>query len=177
MSSRGGRGGWGTRPHVAPRHMSGPNASPTAGPSAPGGGMIPTGPRAASTSSTSPAVASRPFNPPTGPAAQMDRPPRQTLAQQLMASMPAIIPGGKLDPASTPLITGVIKELEPHYRRLREEEERLRAELDVKQEKLRRQLRLWEKMDRESKAFELKSDLSEKSLKNIAGEGMGGAAF
>lgn len=91
--------------------------------------------------------------------------------------MPIIIPGGKLDPAATPLTTGITKDLEPHHRRLKEDEERIRHELDAKQEKLRKQLRTWTKMDRESKAFELKSDLSERSLKNIAGEGMGGAAF
>lgn len=91
--------------------------------------------------------------------------------------MPAIIPGGKIDPSLTPLTTGVTRELEPHHRRLKEEEERLREDSRAKEEKLRKSLRLWDKLERESKAFELKSDLSEKSLKNIAGEGMGGAAF
>ncbi len=91
--------------------------------------------------------------------------------------MPAIIPGGKIDPGLVSLNIGITKELEPHHRRLREEEERVRSDLDAKQEKLRRQLRNWDKMEREATAFELKSDLSEKSLKTIAGEGMGGAAF
>jgi Skp family chaperone for outer membrane proteins len=91
--------------------------------------------------------------------------------------MPPLLAGGKIDPASTPLTTGVTKELEPHHRRLREEEEKMRAELDAKQEKLRRQLREWDRLERESRAWELKSELSEKSLKNIAGEGTGGAAF
>lgn len=85
--------------------------------------------------------------------------------------MPPIIPGGKLDPSSLPI------ELDPHHRKLREEEERLREELRAKQEKLRKSLRVWDKLERESKGFELKSDLSERSLKNIAGEGVGGAAF
>lgn len=67
--------------------------------------------------------------------------------------------------------------MDPHHRKLKEEEERLREELRVKQEKLRKSLRVWDKLERESKAFELKSDLSEKSLKNIAGEGLGGASF
>lgn len=97
-----------------------------------------------------------------------------TVAQQAMANMPVIIPGGKLDPL---LHTGILPEMLPHYQRLREEEERLRSELDVKQDRLRKQLRLWDKMEREARAFELKSELSEKSLKTIAGEGMGGAAF
>ncbi|CAK7230327.1 hypothetical protein SCUCBS95973_007534 [Sporothrix curviconia] len=97
-----------------------------------------------------------------------------TVAQQAMSSMPAIIHGGKLDPL---LHTGILPEMLPHYQRLREEEERLRAEMDMKQDRLRKQLRSWDKMEREARAFKLKSDLSEKSLKTIAGEDMGGAAF
>ncbi len=97
--------------------------------------------------------------------------PRPSLAQNLMNTMPPIIPGGKIDPTALPI------EMDPHHRKLREEEERLREELRVKQDKLRKSLRVWDKLERESKAFELKSDLSERSLKNIAGEGMGGAAF
>jgi hypothetical protein len=91
--------------------------------------------------------------------------------------MPQLIPGGKIDPAQMPLTTGVTKELEPQYRKHREEEERIREELRIKQEKLRKSLRIWDRLERESKAYELRSDLSEKSLKNIAGEGLGGAAF
>lgn len=91
--------------------------------------------------------------------------------------MPPLVPGGKLDPSMTPLTLGVTRDLEPHYRKLREEEEKLREELRIKEEKVRKNLYIWNKMDRESKAWELRSDLSEKSMKNLAGEGMGGAAF
>lgn len=91
--------------------------------------------------------------------------------------MPPILPAGKIDPVSIPQSTGVTKELDAHHRKLKEEEERIREELKAKQEKLRKYLRNWDKLERESKAFELKSDLSEKSLKNLAGEGLGGAAF
>jgi siroheme synthase (precorrin-2 oxidase/ferrochelatase) len=94
-----------------------------------------------------------------------------------MAQMPQIVPGGKIDSSLISMTTGVIKELEPQYRRHKEEEERIREELKTKQEKLRKNLRIWDRLERESKAFELKSDLSEKSLKTIAGEGLGGAAF
>lgn len=94
-----------------------------------------------------------------------------------MGTMPPILPGGKIDPALTPMTTGVVKELEIHHRKLKEEEERIRDDLKGKQEKLRKYLRNWDKMERESKAFELKSDLSEKSLNTLAGEGLGGAAF
>ena len=168
-----GRGAWGALP---PRHLTGGSASPNI-PST-GTSAIPTGPRVApGASTTSPSLASRPFNPPTGPAAQLDRIPRLTLPQQLLASMPVLLPAGKLDLASTPLTSGIIKELEPHHRRLREDEDRLRGELDAKREKLRRQLNGWDRMERESKSFVLKSQLSDLSLRNIAGEGAGGAAF
>jgi hypothetical protein len=123
-------------------------------------------------------MSSKPFNPPTGPSSQQHAmAPRPSLAQSLINSMPSIIPGGKLDVTLTPLATGVIKELEPSHRKLKEEEERARDEIKLRQEKLRKSLRMWDKLERETKAFELKSDLSEKSLKNLAGEGLGGAAF
>lgn len=77
----------------------------------------------------------------------------------------------------TPLTLGVTRDLEPHYRKLRDEEEKLRDELRAKQEKLRKSLYVWDKLERDSRAWELRSDLSERSMKNLAGEGMGGAAF
>ncbi|KAK0705198.1 hypothetical protein B0H67DRAFT_649554 [Lasiosphaeris hirsuta] len=161
---------------MPPRHLPGTSVSPTIPPTGPSG--IPTGPRAASSSSAgvSPSLGAKPFNPPTGPAAH-NVAPRPTLSQSLMSTMSPILPGGKIDPTSIPLTTGVIKDLDPHHRKLKEEEERIREELKNKQEKLRKYLRNWDKLERESKAFELKSDLSEKSLKNLAGEGLGGAAF
>ena len=167
-----GRGGWAAMP---PRHMPGTSVSPTILPVGPGG--IPTGPRAAvGPTGTSPSLGSKPFNPPTGPAAHnvVQRP---TLAQSLVSSMTPLLPVGKIDPTLVPQTTGVVKELEVHHRKLKEEEERIRDDLKTKQEKLRKYLRIWEKLERESKAFELKSDLSEKSLQNLAGEGLGGAAF
>lgn len=91
--------------------------------------------------------------------------------------MPPIIPGGKLDPSMTPLVSGVTKELEPHFRKLKDEEEKIRDELRAKQEKLRKSLYTWNRLERESRSWELRSDLSERSMKNLAGEGMGGAAF
>ncbi|KAJ6440817.1 Dicer-like protein 2 [Purpureocillium lavendulum] len=91
--------------------------------------------------------------------------------------MPPIVPGGKVDPSMTPLVLGVTRELEPHYRKLRDEEEKLREELRVKQEKVRKSLATWDRLERDSRSWELRSDLSEKSMKNLAGEGMGGAAF
>ena len=162
---------------MPPRHIPSQSVSPTIPPSGPSG--IPTGPRAGSVSAVpSPSLSSsKVFNPPTGPAAQHPNVQRPTLAQGLIASMPMIMPAGKLDPSFIPITNGVIKDLEPHHRKLREEEERVREEIKARQEKLRKNLRIWDKLERESKAFELKSDLSEKSLKNLAGEGLGGAAF
>ncbi|KAF5019622.1 hypothetical protein F66182_8368 [Fusarium sp. NRRL 66182] len=170
---RGGRGGWNQPP---PRHMSGPSPTPSTptGPS-----TIPTGPRA-TPSNIPPASTpqqSRPFNPPTGPSAQHVGGARQTLAQSMLATLPPIIPGGKLDPSMTPLAIGVTRELEPHYRKLRDEEEKLRDELYAKQERLCKSLYTWNRLERDSRAWEIRSDLSEKSMKNLAGEGMGGAAF
>lgn len=72
---------------------------------------------------------------------------------------------------------GVTREIEPHYRKLRDEEEKLRDELQAKQERLRKSLYNWDRLERDSRAWEMRSDLSEKSMKNMAGEGMGGAAF
>lgn len=127
--------------------------------------------------SSTPTQPSRPFNPPTGPAASHGSGPRQTLAQSLLSTMPPIIPGGKLEPSMTPLVSGVSREFEAHTRKLRDEEEVLRRDLYSKQDKLRKNLAVWNRMDRESKAWELRSDLSERSMKNLAGEGSSGAAF
>ncbi|KAF5233658.1 hypothetical protein FANTH_12457 [Fusarium anthophilum] len=173
FAPRGGRGGWSQAPA---RHMSGPSPTPST-PSGPS--TIPTGPRAtpSNTSSASTTTQSRPFNPPTGPSAQHAGSARQTLAQSMLATLPPIIPGGKLDPSMTPLALGVTRELEPHYRKLKDEEEKLRDELHAKQERLRKSLYTWNRLERDSRAWEMRSDLSEKSMKNLAGEGMGGAAF
>lgn len=173
FAPRGGRGGWNQAPA---RQFSGP--SPT--PSTPNGpSTIPTGPRVAPPNAplASTPTQSRPFNPPTGPSAQHAGGARQTLAQSMLATLPPIIPGGKLDPSMTPIALGVTRELEPHYRKLKDEEEKVRDELHAKQERLRKSLYTWNRLERDSRAWEMRSDLSEKSMKNLAGEGMGGAAF
>ncbi|RGP66458.1 histone deacetylase 6 10 [Fusarium longipes] len=173
FAPRGGRGGWNQPPA---RQFSGPSPTPSTpnGPSA-----IPTGPRVAPSNAplASTPTQSRPFNPPTGPSAQHAGGARQTLAQSMLATLPPIIPGGKLDPSMTPVALGVTRELEPHYRKLKDEEEKVRDELYAKQERLRKSLYTWNRLERDSRAWEMRSDLSEKSMKNLAGEGMGGAAF
>ncbi|KAL7787076.1 serine/arginine repetitive matrix protein 1 [Trichoderma ceciliae] len=173
FASRGGRGGWNQTPS---RHLSGPQtvSSTTGGPS-----NIPTGPRAASSNGAGTGVppVQRPFNPPTGPSAQHGNGPRHSLAQSLLATMPPLVPGGKTDPTMTPLLLGVTKDIEPHYKKLKDEEEKIREELRLKQERLRRSLFAWTRLERDARAWEMRSDLSEKSMKNLAGEGIGGAAF
>ncbi|KAH7241717.1 hypothetical protein BKA59DRAFT_494204 [Fusarium tricinctum] len=173
FAPRGGRGGWNQPP---PRHMPGPSPTP---PTPNGPSSIPTGPRVAPSNipSNSTPTQSRPFNPPTGPSAQHAGGARQTLAQSMLATLPPIIPGGKIDPSMPPIAIGVTRELEPHFRKLKDEEEKLRDELHAKQERLRKSLYTWNRLERDSRAWEMRSDLSEKSMKNLAGEGMGGAAF
>jgi vacuolar-type H+-ATPase subunit I/STV1 len=95
----------------------------------------------------------------------------------MLATLPPLVPGGKLDPAMAPLATGVTKDIEPHYKKLKDEEEKIREELRTKQERLRKSLYAWNRLERDSRAWEMRSDLSEKSVTNLAGEGMGGAAF
>jgi len=88
--------------------------------------------------------------------------------------MPPIIPGGKIDPNLLPLTTGVTKEIEPHYRKLKEEEEKMREEIRAKQEKLRKNMFNWEKVERETKSWTFKSELSEQAMRAMA-EGPAGA--
>ncbi|CAN8103482.1 unnamed protein product [Discula destructiva] len=167
FNPRGGRGSWsGPSSRFAPAPVS-----PVTPQSA-----VPTGPRASISGASSPSLLTpKTFNPPTGPAAQGGQ--RMSMAQNLLAGMPPIVPGGRLDPNSTPLTSGVTKELEAHHRRLKEEEERIREQLGVKDEKLRVALRAWDRLSRESEAYKLKSDASDQSLQRIAGEGAAGAAF
>jgi len=89
--------------------------------------------------------------------------------------MPPVINGGKVDPSITPLTTGVTRDVEAHYKKLREEEEKLREELRIKQDKLSKNLRQWDKLERDAKVWELRSDLSENSMRSLAGDGPGAA--
>lgn len=89
--------------------------------------------------------------------------------------MPPILPAGKVDPALGVTTTGVTRDLEPHMKKLKEEEERLREELRAKQERLGKNLQGWEKLGREAKVWQVRSDLSEKSMRSLAGDGSGAA--
>ncbi|KAK6825400.1 hypothetical protein PG987_012894 [Apiospora arundinis] len=176
----GGRGSnWGTT--IQSRNIPPANgpASATAA-----SNTIPTGPRASQTSlsvPSTPVSQPKPFNPPKGPSADLSgnnsNNKRLSFAEQLVASLPPIIPGGKVDPAQLPLHTGVLPELQTHFNQLKEEEEKIRLDSYAKQEKLRKSLAHWDKLEREAKVMELRSTLSEQSLAKVSGDGVGGAAF
>lgn len=87
--------------------------------------------------------------------------------------MPQIIPGGRIDPTAT----GMTPDVTLHMKKLEEEEDPLRAKLYAKEETLRQSLKQWDKLSRESAAMSLRSELSERHVRQLAGEGVGGAAF
>ncbi|RYP53120.1 hypothetical protein DL769_010566 [Monosporascus sp. CRB-8-3] len=176
---RGGRGGSAWGPPVQSRNLS-PTAGPaSASPGTTGSAIPPTGPRGSISSHSVPSTPaalsqSKPFDPPKGPAADKNKP---SFAQQLLASMPPLVPGGKADPAQLAMDAGVLPELLAHTQRLKEEEERIREEKYLKEERLRKSLAEWDRMERESRVMELRDQLAEETLKKISGEGTGGAAF
>lgn len=87
--------------------------------------------------------------------------------------MAQIIPGGRVDPTAT----GIGMDLALRLKKREEEAEALRAENDAKHEKLRRSLKNWDKLERDSTSMGLRSELSERHVRMLAGEGVGGAAF
>lgn len=90
-----------------------------------------------------------------------------------MAGLPQIIPGGRIDPTATGLSSDVATRL----KKREEEEQSLREDLKAKEEKLRKSLKTWDKLSRESASMGLRSELSERHVRLLAGEGVGGAAF
>jgi hypothetical protein len=90
-----------------------------------------------------------------------------------MSQLPPIIPGGKVDPA----YLGIPPELSTRIKKNEEEAERVREELYAKETELRRGTMLWNRLERESNAAHLRTELSERHLRSLAGEGVGGAAF
>lgn len=91
--------------------------------------------------------------------------------------MPPIIPGGRTDPVLEAITEGVLPELMPHYKQLKTEEEKIRQEIDAKNDKLRANLAQWEKGQREAELLQLKSTLAEQALAKSSGDGISGAAF
>lgn len=133
---------------------------------------IPTGPRAANTRivSTRPTTAlssgsrTQRFDTVT---------PTAPRTHPAIANLPQIIPGGKIDPS----YSGIPPDLAFRIKKNDEDAEKLRDDLKWKQEKLRKGLKTWDRLERESKAMGLRSELSERQVRMLAGEGVGGAAF
>ncbi len=90
-----------------------------------------------------------------------------------MNNMLQIIPGGRLDPTALGIQPDIAARLKKHE----EEEEILRERLHAKQETLRQGLKGWDKLSRDSASMGLRSELSERHVRMLAGEGVGGAAF
>ncbi|XMA10327.1 hypothetical protein WAI453_003118 [Rhynchosporium graminicola] len=148
-----------------------PSAIPSPAPSIPTGpAVIPTGPRAG--------VPNRPPNLQHS-SSVYGRSPSISIsnngprAHPALNNMPIINPGGRIDPTAT----GMTPDLTNHMKKLEEEEEGLRVRLYSKEETLRQSLKQWDRLERESKAMSLRSELSERHVRQLAGEGVGGAAF
>lgn len=90
-----------------------------------------------------------------------------------MANLQPLIPGGRIDPTAT----GYTSEIAVRLKKREEEEAILREDLKIKEEKLRKSLKTWDKLSRDSNAMGLRSELSERHVRMLAGEGVGGAAF
>ncbi|ORY64237.1 uncharacterized protein BCR38DRAFT_434377 [Pseudomassariella vexata] len=178
------RPGYGRGTRVQGRDWGSPiqsrNMAPVPGPSsATTASNIPTGPRLTPTSSSvpsTPVVQSKPFNPPKGPAAEQNS-KRLTFAERVMAELPQIIPGGKLDPELESIDMGVLPELVPHTKSLKDEEEKIRQDLWAMQDKTRKMFNEWERGEREAKVATLRTSLAEAALAKSAGQGEGGSAF
>ena len=90
-----------------------------------------------------------------------------------MANMPQIIPAGRIDPTAS----GMSTEISMRIKKREDEAEGLRADLEAKQDALRKNLKEYEKIKSESAQWALRSELSERHVRTLAGEGVGGAAF
>lgn len=181
------RAGSGTEPNRIPieTHKSGNTPAnntqkksspsiPTAPSSAPNtnilSGNVPTGPRAG--------VSSRPnigyqHSSVHGRSGRSTSVTSNNRPQISLTNSVSIIPSGRIDPTAT----GISSDIAMRLKRKEEEEELLRSELHAKEEKLRQSLKHWDKLSRDSIAMGLRSDLSEKHVRTLAGESIGGNAF
>jgi hypothetical protein len=90
-----------------------------------------------------------------------------------MANMQQIIPGGRIDPTAS----GMSPEIALRIKKREDEAESLRVDYEVKQEALRKNMKEYERMKADSAQWALRSELSERHVRTLAGEGVGGAAF
>ncbi|KAK4631136.1 hypothetical protein CLAFUW4_03035 [Fulvia fulva] len=111
---------------------------------------------------TGPKAARRPTEPniPTGPAASRIHP--------ALLDLPKIVEGGI---KAEPLIDRT------KLTRLENEAERLREQIDEKEQKKRKSLREWDRLQRESEVASLRSELAEQALRELNGEAESQAAF
>ncbi|KAF7924415.1 uncharacterized protein EAE98_007466 [Botrytis deweyae] len=143
--------------------------TPPAAPTGPSG--IPTGPRAGTSVSSRPSLQhSSSIYHSRGSISGPSSGPR---IHPAMVGIPPIIPGGRIDPAAS----GIPTDLAARLKKKEEEADILREEVQQKQEKLRKGLKHWDRLSRESASMGLKSELSETHLRILAGEGVGGKAF
>jgi hypothetical protein len=156
-------------PSPSPSIPSAPAAAVPSVPTGPSGG-IPTGPRAGVTSRPQLQHSASAYGRGPQSMAAVNNGPRPHPA---MAGMPQIIPGGRVDPTAT----GIPAEIAQRLKRKEEEAEILREELHAKQEKLRQSLKGWDKLSRDASSMALRTELSERHVRMLAGEGVGGAAF
>lgn len=199
---RGGRGSFGSDRNTRPDSSSWGAAPPQRGPpdTAPRitapvthARPIQTPSPVSATTPSAPAIPTGPAAIPTGPRAGVpSRPPvlqhsssvygrnpsisaanNGPRSHPALSNMPQIIPGGRIDPTAT----GMTPDVTLHMKKLEEEEDPLRAKLYAKEETLRQSLKQWDKLSRESAAMSLRSELSERHVRQLAGEGVGGAAF
>jgi hypothetical protein len=150
-------------PSVTPSPST-PSAIPT-GPSA----GIPTGPRASAGMASRPSLAHS-----SGiygrSQSMLSNGPRPHPA---MANMTPIIPGGRIDPTAS----GMTPEIAARVKKREDEAEVLRADYEAKSEALRKNMKEYERIKAESAQWALRSELSERHVRALAGEGVGGAAF
>ena len=159
--SRGGRGGSSAPYHSSRHHYDA--ASPSSE-------HLPSGPRSAVGGSYSSYDAPRhvpPFRPNNSSSTTYPRTQRFT---NHLASLPAIVPGGKALPPVDPAAAKKLAQLE-------EDADRLRKQIDEKQKEKRADLREWESRERESRREGLRSEYAEQQLEAFNGEVIGGHAF
>ncbi|KAK5155466.1 hypothetical protein LTS14_005727 [Recurvomyces mirabilis] len=141
---------------------------------APNGAPIPDGPpqqqsRDSATTSTTAVPPSGPrlSRRPTEPALTTQQPKPPGIHPSL-SDLPAIIPGGQ---KADPLVDLT------RLQKLQDEAEKLRRDIEVKEERKRRNLRDWERMGREVEVAGLRSELAERAVRELDGEGEGEVAF
>ena len=90
-----------------------------------------------------------------------------------MANMPQIMPGGRIDPTAS----GMPSDVAARLKRREDEEAILRADLEAKQDALRKNMKEYDRIKNESTQWSLRTELSAKHISALVGEGVGGPAF